>query len=161
MLDQTQRVGTLEVLFYDHPEWNVSITNVAAKGQGTSSMKYYLWNTRYQLDKNNSVITFADGTTGSKKWQMVPWIPAGQKFTAKKNYASSMQSHKIGSVNSYEDLYREMGLLNEAMQTEMYKNARVAVYQMPFVCFEKSLNDDGESVYTFKGLYSFGPDKGD
>ena len=32
MLDQTQRTGTLEVLFYDHPEWNVSISNVAAKG---------------------------------------------------------------------------------------------------------------------------------
>lgn len=161
MLDQTQRIGTLEVLFYDHPEWNVAISNVTAKGQGTSSMKYYLWNTRYQLDKALSVITFADGTTGTKKWQMVPWLPAGQKFTAKKNYASSMQSHKIGSVNSYEDLYREMGLLNEAMQTEVYKNARVAVYQMPFVCFEKSVNDEGETVYTFKGLYTFGPDKGD
>lgn len=161
MLDQTQRIGTLEVLFYDHPEWNVVISNVTAKGQGTSSMKYYLWNTRYQLDKALSVITFADGTTGTKKWQMVPWLPAGQKFTAKKNYASSMQSHKIGSVNSYEDLYREMGLLNEAMQTEVYKNARVAVYQMPFVCFEKSVNDEGETVYTFKGLYTFGPDKGD
>ena len=146
MLDQTQRIGTLEVLFYDHPEWNVAISNVTAKGQGTSSMKYYLWNTRYQLDKALSVITFADGTTGTKKWQMVPWLPAGQKFTAKKNYASSMQSHKIGSVNSYEDLYREMGLLNEAMQTEVYKNARVAVYQMPFVCFEKSVNDEGETV---------------
>lgn len=161
MLDQTQRIGTLEVLFYDHPEWNVAISNVTAKGQGTSSMKYYLWNTRYQLDKASSVITFADGTTGTKKWQMVPWLPAGQKFTAKKNYASSMQSHKIGSVNSYEDLYREMGLLNEAMQTEVYKNARVAVYQMPFICFEKSVNDEGETVYTFKGLYTFGPDKGD
>lgn len=161
MLDQTQRVGTLEVLFYDHPEWNVVISNVTAKGQGTSSMKYYLWNTRYQLDKTKSVITFSDGTTGSKKWQMVPWVPAGQKFTAKKNYASSMQSHKVGSVNSYEDLYREMGLLNEAMMTETYKDARVAVYQLPFVCFEKSLNDDGEMVYTFKGLYTFGPDKGD
>lgn len=161
MLDQTQRTGTLEVLFYDHPEWNVSISNVAAKGQGTSSMKYYLWNTRYQLDKTQSVITFADGTTGSKKWQMVPWIPAGQKFTAKKNYASSMQSHKIGSVNSYEDLYREMGLLNEAMQTDVYKDARIAVFQMPFICFEKAVNDDGDTVYTFKGLYTFGPDKGD
>lgn len=161
MLDQTQRVGMLEVLFHDHPEWNVSITNVTAKGQGTSSMKYYLWNTRYQLDKTKSVITHSDGTTGSKKWQMVPWIPAGQKFTAKKNFASSMQSHKIGSVNSYEDLYREMGLLNEAMQTELYKDARVAVYQMPFICFEKSINDEGEVVYTFKGLYTFGPDKGD
>lgn len=161
MLDQTQRIGTLEVLFYDHPEWNVAISNVTAKGQGTSSMKYYLWNTRYQLDKTKSVITFADGTTGTKKWQMVPWLPAGQKFTAKKNYASSMQSHKIGSVNSYEDLYREMGLLNEAMQTETYKDARVAVYQMPFICFEKSVNDDGDTVYEFKGLYTFGPDKGD
>lgn len=161
MLDQTQRIGTLEVLFYDHPEWNVAISNVTAKGQGTSSMKYYLWNTRYQLDKTKSVITFADGTTGTKKWQMVPWLPAGQKFTAKKNYASSMQSHKIGSVNSYEDLYREMGLLNEAMQTETYKDARVAVYQMPFICFEKSVNDDGDTVYAFKGLYTFGPDKGD
>lgn len=161
MLDQTQRIGTLEVLFFDHPEWNVSISNVTAKGQGTSSMKYYLWNTRYQLDKTKSVITYADGTTGTKKWQMVPWVPAGQKFTAKKNYASSMQSHKVGSVNSYEDLYREMGLLNEAMLTEAYKDARVAVYQMPFVCFEKSVNDEGDTIYNFKGLYTFGPDKGD
>lgn len=65
-----------------------------------------------------------------------------------------MQSHKIGSVNSYEDLYREMGLLNEAMQTEMYKNARVAVYQMPFVCFEKSLNDDGGiGIYFQRTIY--------
>lgn len=72
-----------------------------------------------------------------------------------------MQSHKVGSVNSYEDLYREMGLLNEAMETDAYKDARVAVYQMPFVCFEKSVNDEGDTVYTFKGLYTFGPDKGD
>lgn len=161
MADQTARTGTLEVMFCDHPEWNVSITNVAAKGQGTSSMKYYLWNTRYQLDKSLSVVTHADGTTSKKVWQMVPWAPAGQKFTAKKNYASSMQSHKIGAVNSYEELYREMGLLNEAMQTEKYANARVAVYQLPFVCFEKSINEEGETVHTFKGLYTFGPDKGD
>ncbi len=161
MADQTQRVGTLEVMFYDHPEWNVSISNVAAKGQGTSSMKYWIWNTRYQLDKVNSVITHADGTTTAKKWQMTPSLPAGQKFTAKKNFASSMQSHKIGSVNSYDDLYREMGLLNEAMQTEKYADARVAVYQMPFVCFEKQLNDEGATVYTFRGLYTLGPDKGD
>ncbi len=161
MADQTQRVGTLEVFFADHPEWNVSISSVTAKGQGTSSMKYYLWNTRYQLDKNLSVITRADGTTTTKKWQMTPELIAGQKFTAKKNYASSMQSHKIGAVNSYDDLYREMGLLNEAMRTDEYANARVAVYQLPFVCFEKAINEEGQTVYTFKGLYTFGPDKGD
>ena len=161
MSDQTSRTGTLEALFCEHPEWNVYISNVAAKGQGTSSMKYWIWNTRYQLDKNLSVITHADGTTSKKVWQMVPWIPAGQKFTAKKNFASSMQSHKIGAVNSYDDLFKKMGLANEAMQTEKYADARVAVYQLPFFCFEKSINEEGNSVYTFRGLYTFGPDKGD
>ena len=161
MADQTARVGNLNVLFTDHPEWNVLISGVTAKGQGTSSMKYWIWNTRYQLDKAKSVITHADGTTSTKKWQMVPWIPAGQKFTAKKNFASSMQSHKIGSVNGYNDLYREVGLRNEAMETESYADARVAVYQLPFVCFEKSVNEEGRTVYTFRGLYTFGPDKGD
>lgn len=68
---------------------------------------------------------------------------------------------KIGSVNSYEDLYGEVGLLNEAMKTEKYANARVAVYQIPFVCFEKQVNDEGETIYIFRGLYTFGPDKGD
>ena len=161
LADQTSRVGTLDVYYYDHPEWNVSISNVTAKGQGTSSMKYWIWNTRYQLDKTQSVITHADGSTSTKVWQMVPGIPAGQKFTAKKNFASSMQSHKIGAVNSYTDLYRKVGLVNEAMQTEKYRDARVSVYELPFFCFEKSINDEGQPVYTFRGLYTFGPDKGD
>lgn len=161
MADQTQRVGTLEVIFYDHPEWNVAISNVTGKGQGTSSMKYWIWNTRYQLDKKKSVITYANGTTSAAgaKWAMTPSLPAGRKFTAKKNYASSMHSHKIGAVNSYTDLIREVGILNEAMQAD--EKVRVSVWEAPFVCFEKMLNDEGETVYIFRGLYTFGPDKGD
>lgn len=161
MADQTQRIGTLEVMFYDHPEWNVSISNVTAKGQGTSSMKYWIWNTRYQLDKKKSVITFANSitSTAGAKWAMTPNLPAGRKFTAKKNYASSMHSHKIGAVNSYTDLIREVGILNEAMQAD--EKVRVSVWESPFVCFEKMINDEGETVYIFRGLYTFGPDKGD
>ena len=147
--------------FYEFPERNVKITNVQVKGQGTSSMRYYLWNTRYSIDKEKSVITYADGTIGKKTWQMIPSIPAGAKFTAKKNYASSMQSHKMGSANSVHDLYKQMGFTNEAMDTEDYENCRIAVYQLPFVCFEKSVNEEGEFVYTFMGEYTFGPDKGD
>ena len=161
MADPSARTGTLEIYFSDNPERNVTISNVQVKGQGTSSMKYYLWNTRYSIDKEKSVITYADGTTGKKTWQMVPSIPASAKFTAKKNYASSMQSHKMGSANSVHDLYRQLGLSNEAMRTEKYKDIRVSVYQLPFVCFEKSINEDGETVYTFMGEYTFGPDKGD
>ena len=159
--DPSTREGTLEVYFYEFPERNVKITNVQVKGQGTSSMRYYLWNTRYSIDKEKSVITYADGTIGQKTWQMIPSIPAGAKFTAKKNYASSMQSHKMGSANSVHDLYKQMGFTNEAMDTEDYENCRIAVYQLPFVCFEKSVNEEGEFVYTFMGEYTFGPDKGD
>ena len=161
MADQTQRVGNLEVFFYDHPEWNVTISNVTGKGQGTSSMKYWIWNTRYQLEKKASVIIYADGTTSKAgaKWAMTPNLPAGRKFTAKKNYASSMQSHKIGAVNSYTDLVREVGILNEAMQAD--EKVRVSVWEAPFVCFEKQTNDEGEVIYIFRGLYTFGPDKGD
>lgn len=82
----TNSYRRLEVFFYDHPEWNVSISNVTAKGQGTSSMKYWIWNTRYQLDKKLSVIRYADGSdsTAGAKWSMTPSLPAGRKFTAKK-----------------------------------------------------------------------------
>ncbi len=153
--------GVLEVFFSDHPEWNVSISNVEAKGQGTSSMRYWRWNVRYTLDKKLSIVTAADGSTSTGGWSMVPALAKATKITAKKNFASSMHSHKVGSVNSVDDLYRAMGYLNEAMQTEKYANARVAVYQLPFVAFEKSINDEGKEVYTFRGLYTMGPDKGD
>lgn len=153
--------GTLEVFFPDHPEWNVSVSNVEAKGQGTSSMRYWKWNVRFTLDKKLSVVTGADGSTTTGGWSLTPALAKATKITAKKNFASSMHSHKIGSVNSVDDLYRAMGYLNEAMQTEKYKNARVAVYQLPFVAFEKSINEEGKTVYTFMGLYTMGPDKGD
>ncbi|MFR7876455.1 MAG: hypothetical protein ACLU4J_08715 [Butyricimonas paravirosa] len=122
-------------------------------------MKYWIWkplstgqdeigdHSCRRDDKHEEV---ADGAVASGR----------MKFTAKKNFASSMQSHKIGSVNAYNDLYREVGLRNEAMETEQYADARVAVYQMPFVCFEKSVNEEGRTVYV-QGLYTFGPDKGD
>lgn len=153
--------GTLEVYYADHPEWNVSITNVEARGQGTSSMRYWKWNVRFTQDKAASIITHADGSTSVGYWSMTPFLPKSIRETAKKNFASSMHSHKIGSVNSYDDLYRAMEFLNEAQQTIEYANSRVTVYQLPFVAFEKSINEEGQTVYTFMGLYTFGPDKGD
>lgn len=153
--------GVLEAFFADHPEWNVLITAVEAKGQGTSSMRYWKWNIRFTLDLILSIITWMNGSTGTGGWAMTPALAKATKITAKKNFASSMQSHKIGSVNSVDDLYRAMGYLNEAMQTTEYANARVSVYQLPFVGFEKSINEEGDTVYTFMGLYTMGPDKGD
>lgn len=153
--------GNLGVYFAGYPEWNVSISNVESKGQGTSSMRYWKWNVRFSLDKKLSVVTHADGTTETGGWAMTPSLAKATKITAKKNFASSMQSHKIGSVNSVDDLYKAMGYSNEAMETEAYENARISVCQLPFVGFEKSINDEDKEVYTFMGLYTMGPDKGD
>lgn len=139
--------GRLEYSFANNPEWNKVIAAVEAKGQGTSSMRYWWWNIKF-THKNDSL-------------SLVPGIPASTVETAKKNFASSMQSHKMGSVNSFDDLFKAMGLTNEAMETEEYANARVSIYQEPFVGFEKSINDEGVEIYTFMGLYTVGPDKGD
>ena len=145
--------GTWKMFWADHPDWNIVIEELPVGGQGTSSMKYKDWNLRGK-GGSETKITYADGTTDTKSWTFVPGFPKISKMTAKKNFASSMQSHKMGSVNSIDDLAKEMELFNEA-------NSRISVYQYPFVGFEESVNEEGQTVYTFKGLYTIGPDKGD
>lgn len=169
MADKTERDGTLEWYDHDHPGNNVRITNVHLKGQGTTSMKYWTWNLGFTLKKTkvngvtqDSVITWVnqDGQpTAKNKWAMNSEQPAGNKFVAKKNFASSMQSHKIGAVNSYSDLVREVGVENAAMQAD--EKVRVSVFEMPCLGFEKSIDEEGQTVYEFKGLYTFGSAKGD
>lgn len=157
--DTAKRTGTLEILFVNRPERNVTITNVEMSGQGTSSKKYWEWNEKCKVDKTKSVITYADGSTTTKKFIMFDNVPACASVTFKKNWASSMQDHKAGSVNSYTDLYKQLGLTNEAMALD--PKVRVSVYQEPFMAFRKELNDEGEIVYTCMGEFTGGPDKGD
>lgn len=151
-------VGTLEVFFADHPDWNFTVQNAPIGGQGTSSMKYRKWNLRWKF-ADDSIMTYADGsetTTGKKlRFTKDPTKPSKSKrLTAKKNFASSMHSHKMGSVAAFNDIWQQLGLSNEA-------NARIAVYQYPFVGFQKVLTEEGTYKYNFIGLYTMGPDKGD
>lgn len=151
-------VGTLEVFFADHPDWNFTVQNAPIGGQGTSSMKYRKWNLRWKF-ADDSIMTYADGsetTTGKKlRFTKDPTKPSKSKrLTAKKNFASSMHSHKMGSVAAFNDIWQQLGLSNEA-------NARISVYQYPFVGFQKVLTEEGTYKYNFIGLYTMGPDKGD
>ena len=146
--------STLWLEYADHPEWNVRIENAPISGQGTTSMRYYRWNLRWKL-KDAAVFTYADGTTDTKKG----YLDGGQhpkvsKITAKKNVASSMQGHKMGATAMYDDLFTALGLKEDIGISE---SARVSVYQYPFLGFQKF--SDGS--YTFIGLYTCGPDKGD
>ena len=159
--------GNLEVFFKDKPERNFTLTNLLVEGQGTSSKKYLEWNIRFKMkglkdaegNKINSIATYADGTTDKNKVLMFDGVPKSGRLTAKKNWASSMQDHKAGSVAAYNDLYKEIGMKNEAMITD--PQIRVAVYQEPFIGFSKSVNEEGQDVYTCMGEFTFGPDKGD
>ena len=154
--------GNLEVFFKDKPERNFTLTKLLIEGQGTSSKKYLEWNIRFKLkglkdadgNKIASIATYADGTTDKNCVLMYDNVPKSGRLTAKKNWASSMQDHKAGCVDAYDALYKEMGMKNEAMATD--GKIRVAVYQ-----FSKSVNEEGQDVYTCMGEFTFGPDKGD
>lgn len=152
--------GTLEIYPKDgNANLNrLTITNLQLQGQGTSSMLYYLWNWKAKVGKDTTIV-YEDGQTEQKRFELFKSLPKISKLTAKKNIASSMQYHKMGSVNSFTDLWKAVGLTNEGVGQD--SEARVSIYQETFVGFEKQTADDGTVTYKFVGLFTVGPDKGD
>ena len=153
--------------YASHHDWDVKITGVPIDGQGTTSKKYFRWNLRGKIAKTCEwFYTDGDGTTRGmydetstftgKKGYLDGGPEGGvhlktERFTAKKNVASSPQGHKMGATALYDELFTQIGL-KEELPDEDY---RVAVWQYPFFGFKKT----GDS-YEFIGLYTIGPDKG-
>lgn len=142
---------------------NFTVTNVRLSGQGTTSMQYYRWNLRFRTKNEvNGVYltntwTYGDGTTetgvSQKGWfDGANTHPKVNDIVAKKNYASAMQGHKMGSVGLYDELYKRV-----LDSTSIPTGARVSVYQYPVLGFQK-FND---GTYKYIGLYTIGPHKGD
>lgn len=153
-IEQTSSINTkLTMEYADHPDWNFTIENAPCDGQGTTSKRYYRWNLRWKL-KDAATWTYADGSTSTKSGYFDGGLhPKVNKITAKKNVASSSQGHKMGSTNFYDALYEKVGLKSTLPSID----TRVAVYEYPVMGFQKM--QDGS--YTFIGLYTVGPDKGD
>lgn len=149
----------MELFWNKNPEWNWWIENMKVEGQGTTSMNYFRWNLRWRLDKADGfTVHLPDGSTSTDD---TLWFdgegnhPKLARMTAKINYASSMQSHKIGATAMFNDVHHHLGLDNEA-------GGRVAVFQHPFYFFEKKKIEGTEQyTYSFIGLFTFGADKGD
>lgn len=172
--------SNLEMHYGDNPSWDWRIENVETAGQGTTSMGYYRWNLRWRIDKstnkkatvkyltarrqvgNSYVYDWGTGNlAGSVDFDGTGNHPSVKRITAKINFASSMQSHKIGATRAYTELHDHsaVGLSNEAQRyadSHNLPSPTVAVYQYPVYGFQKSGN-----TYTFIGLYTIGPDKGD
>lgn len=168
----------LEMHYGRHESWDWRISNIPVGGQGTTSMNYYWWNMRWKIkDAANGVapvqyLISRNLVQGSYEYEWGVGSPSDSvifdgngnhppvsTITAKINFASSMQSHKIGATRMYNDLHRALGLTNEALthadQNELPKPT-VAVYQYPVFGFRKEGNS-----YAFIGLFTIGPDKGD
>ena len=154
-------------------EHSGTIFNVRCKGQGTSSKTYWKWNQQYDWNK---IIDPTDPT--GKQTIKSTWIdlngkphtdgytltkddPPATKLVAKLNWASSMQSHKIGSTALYNDLFKEIVVKSEnynGMLKDVCPNARVAVHEEPFLFFIKSEENQTPKFY---GLMTFGSGKYD
>lgn len=137
-----------------HPAWNSTVSGLNVDGQGTTSKKYFRWNQRGKTNGSTTWL-YGDGTTAVGK--VGKFINASgyidiDRITAKKNYASSMQGHKMGMTGLYNDLFKQVGLGSHLPNSDY----RVAVFQFPFVGFRYY---EGNNSYEYIGLYTAGPDK--
>lgn len=177
---KTVGYSTLEMHFGEHPEWDWKMEHLETMGQGTTSMNYYRWNIRWRIDKSNGdkkvPVRYLASRTKSGGKYIYEWgdasnsktvrfdgtqHPALIRITAKINQASSMQSHKMGATRAYTELHDAIGLRNEAQvlaDDAGTPRPVVAVYEYPAFGFEYDARTDS---YTFVGLFTIGPDKGD
>ena len=141
--------------YADTPEWNVSMMGVPLDKQGTTSSLYAKWNLRANI-KEAVTWKYADGTTEQRKDGYIAGYelnPRCSKITWKKNIASQPQGHKMGATAMYNDLWKRVVGTQNLPKAEN----RVAVYQYPFMGFQKF----SDGTYKFIGLYTGGPDKTD
>ena len=171
-------LSSLEMHYGQHPDWDFKISGVETAGQGTTSMNYYRWNLRWRIDKTSGKkvnVQYLTARRVRSNSYVYDWTepalqgnvnfdgsgnhPAVKRITAKTNAASSMQSHKIGATRAFTELHNAIGLQNEAQKYAEQNDLpipAVSVYQYPAYGFVK--NGD---YYTFIGLFTIGPDKGD
>lgn len=122
----------LEINIPQNPDFvcNGIFEDEETEGQGTTAMNYFRWNLRWKTEEI--------------------------RITAKKNFASSMHSHKMGATALFNDLHQIIVGANEA-------GGRVAVEQYGAYGFLEELIEGTTDQYTYTpiGLYTIGQDKGD
>lgn len=150
-------LGTLVIHQQGLPRHSGVITNVRMNGQGTSAMTYDWWNGQAKYGED-SVWTDEEGTVRGRGFQLAPDMPVSLKDVGKVNFASSMQSHKIGATALYNDLWKAVCGGSSITRTPGYENCRAAVLQKPFLFF---VQDDEDSEPRFASFMTFGPGKGD
>ena len=149
--------GDLTINIIDDLAHSGTINGMQIKGQGSSSKGYWKWNHQYSF-KSGSVWVDGNGNTIGAYYQLTDNSPRATKLVSKLNWASSMQSHKMGSTALYNDLWKAIVGGNSITKTTGYETSRVAVEEKQFLYFIKA---DANSNPVFAGLVTFGSGKGD
>lgn len=165
--DKLKQYGDLVVSIVGDEAHSGTLSNMSTKGQGTSSMSYWKWNQRFEFT-DSGFFTNLLGVRYEKMWQLVDGIPFSARNDAKINWASPMQSHKMGATALYHDCWKKIIKNNTITSTEGgqdftgteggYADCRIAVRQKQFMMFVQE-TEDSEPV--FYGLFTMGPGKGD
>ena len=160
-----------------------TFTGMTDKGQGTSAMGYYWWNitdgfeddeeisveeydandpTHYAEDgkyyKKISYFNSLDGESQvySSKYELEEGRAGITKLVGKCNYASPMQSHKLGAIWAYDELWQSL-VNNGSDDRPVLEGTHACCYEKPFLCFYQIGN--GNPV--FCGFQTWGSGKGD
>lgn len=200
-----KKLWTSLFINYADPEVNVKyggrLNKLQVKGQGSSAMRYLIWNVNSSLNKfkdgngkkiksvftpngilnPDSIPEDYSGTESLKELSGKYHMPnyTGKvdtteydytKMVGKVNYASSMQSHKIGACKLFDDAYKA-GVVNS-----LPSGGLKAVHEEPFLYFyiesdelssEACAELSWEDLLTmtdqikFMGFQTWGPGKGD
>lgn len=151
------------------PKRSGTLVNVTGKGQGTTAMGYYDWNQQYKINDNTTWVPDAapeqgDGSNynfGKDGYAIAAGEAFAKKLVGKINFASSQQGHKLGLTWIYTDLFKELvrrGNISNPGQIVRQPNARISVYQKPFLFFHRETEND---PWVFSYLMTFGAGKGD
>lgn len=165
-------------------------TNTSISGQGTSAMKYYWYNIQmkkptftsqgcYNEELDEYVEPTRDNPNNYQYNSEYYYMPEDtdcaigiQKLCGKFNYASSMQSHKIGAVRAFHDLWDSCVDKSDFTPEEI--KGRKACLEDTFIVFyvETDLKDVSnyklsdlaqldDSKIMFAGFQTWGSAKGD
>lgn len=146
----TEILGSSLLIHYPNPEYTkyngrLVGTNKATdsgpqkmvyKNQGSSAKKYMFHNTsvsKFAFQSEEVIESGSDDRSTAYYYMPGDEEIKVKKIVGKVNYASSMQSHKPGSCNTYQDTY--VDTFKDSVSSKMYTGGRKGVYELPYFYF--------------------------
>lgn len=151
---ETASKATILIHYVDPSNAHASgrLTEGEYKAQGSSAKKYLIHNTQYKKGKFLSETQIKNGDTEASDTYTLPTdsdLIAAKKMVGKVNYASSMQSHKLGSIKLYDKAYKEL------FPNKLYNGGKKACLEEAFVYFYYNLEDNSKlNSITIDDLYT-------